>query len=85
MVYPEKQNISLDKVEHIEISRSFSRKVQIRAYEPVDLFASYTAVMKDGATQEDIDMVSNQLFLKAKADVEKELHNYKLDNTNPGF
>jgi hypothetical protein len=85
MVYPEKQNLNLEKVEHIEISRSFSRKVQLKAFEPIDLFASYTAVMKAGATQEDINMVSNQLFEKAKADVEKQLSSYKLDNTNPGF
>ena len=83
MVKDKEYNIKLEAVEHIEISRSFSRKVMLKPYEPIDIFSSYTAIMKDGATQQEIEEVSNQLFEKAKADVEKELESYTLNTKQP--
>ena len=77
--------LNLKNVEQIEVARSFSKKVQLKQFEPIDLFASYKAIMKPGSTQVDIDEVSRQLFDKCEEDVEKDLESHITNNTSPGF
>lgn len=60
----------------ITISRSYSRKINLqnydpeRAYENVDLFASYSIELPVGTSEEEIKKQSDELFNKAKGDVE---------------
>jgi len=74
--------ITLDKVENIEISRSYSRKLQVKQYEPMEVFSSYKAVMKPQATNEEINQVSQELYSKAKDEVDTEIE-YAYQAINP--
>ena len=52
----------------IEISRSFSKKVQEKQYEPYEVFASYKAEVTEKEAG-DVAMLSNKLFKLAVDDV----------------
>lgn len=69
--------IKLNIPQYISITRSFSRKVQVKQYEPADFFASYgEQVPIEEATPEKLKEVSDRLYSLAKNDVEKEIENY---------
>ena len=55
------------------ISRSFSRKLQISQYEPVEVFASYTEEVPAETDTEEIERVSAFLYDMAKSDVEMDV------------
>ena len=56
----------------VEISRSFSRKIQIEQYEPVDIFASYRGELDGTETEEEIKKFSHDLSALAQRDVMEE-------------
>lgn len=55
-----------------EISRSFSRKIQIEQYEPVEIFSSYKGELDGTETPEQIKQFSAQLYVLAEKDVREE-------------
>lgn len=59
------------------VTRSFSRKIQVKQFEPMDVFSSHgMQIPEEEATPEKIGEVSAQLFNLAKQDVEKDIENY---------
>lgn len=56
----------------IEISRSFSRKIQIEQYEPIEIFASYKGELDGSETPEQIQQFSAHLYALAERDVREE-------------
>jgi hypothetical protein len=50
----------------IEVSRSFSAKIQIKQFEPIETFASYKAEVDE---KDDLQKVSNDLYERAMNDV----------------
>ena len=50
----------------IEIARSFSKTIQEKQFEPINIFASYKAEVSEG---EDVEKMSKILFKKAVDDV----------------
>jgi len=65
----------LKNIEQIEVVRSYSKKVQLKQFEPIDLFSSYKAILKSGVSEEEIKKISQWLFDKAKDDVDTDLLN----------
>ena len=60
-----------------DITRSFSRKVQIKQFEPMDLFSSHhESIPLEEATPDRIAEVSAKLYNLAKQDVERDIQNY---------
>lgn len=55
-----------------EISRSYSRKIQIEQYEPVEIFASYKGELDGNETPEEIKQFSIRLYVLAEKDVREE-------------
>lgn len=55
-----------------EISRSFSRKIQIEQYEPVEIFSSYKGELDGNESDEEIKQFSNRLYVLAEKDVREE-------------
>ena len=55
-----------------EISRSFSRKIQIEQYEPVEIFASYKGELDGTENEEEIKKFSHDLSALAQRDVMEE-------------
>jgi hypothetical protein len=68
--------IDTDLVKEVSISRSFSRKIQIEQFEPIEVFSSYSATAKKGISNEGIKKLSQQLFNKAVYDTEKNAEEY---------
>lgn len=59
------------------ITRSFSRKVQIKQFEPMDLFSSHNEnIPLEQATPDKIAEVSARLYSLAKQDVERDIKDY---------
>lgn len=59
------------------VTRSFSRKVQIKQFEPMDLFSSHNEnIPLEEATPDKIAEVSARLYSMAKEDVERDIKNY---------
>lgn len=77
------KRISLDLIDQVSITRSFSKKIQISQYEPVDCFSSYTAVLKWGVSESDIMKVSSQLNRLAIAQVESDINSYYTSHKSP--
>lgn len=75
--------LNMEKIEQIQITRSFSRKVQVKQYEPIDYFASFQAVLREGATEKDVLEVSYQLNSLATKEVEKTIKSYYESNVAP--
>ncbi len=57
----------------IEISRSFSRKIQVSQYEPAEFFASY----KSDCLLKDAEKVSKELYALCKRDVEHSVDKFR--------
>jgi uncharacterized protein YicC (UPF0701 family) len=72
--------MNLKKVENIEISRSYSRTIQLAQYEPMTQFSSYKAIMKPGSTDEEIKEVSEELYQRCEEEVDHIIESFK----NPG-
>lgn len=64
----------LNLVDHFTVTRSFSRKIMVAPYEPADYFASYTAIVKPDASQEELQLISDALAEKAEDDVESKIN-----------
>ena len=65
----------------IEVSRSFSRKIQLNQFEPIELFCSYKATLDEG---DDLEKVSHELYRRAMNDVFVEIEEKKWETwTNP--
>lgn len=63
------------------VTRSFSRKVQIKQFEPIDFFASHNeSIPMEEATPDKIKEVSERLFQLALQEVEASIKDYQ-DNT----
>lgn len=77
------ERLDLENIDQIEVVRSFSKKIQLKAYEPIDIFASYKAIVKKGATPEQIDAISQDLHRQAVKDVEFEITNQFTANNKP--
>jgi len=60
-------------LDEIEITRSFSRKVQQSQYEPIEMFASVKAMVSKDS---DINAISEQLQAWAVDQVERDLEKY---------
>lgn len=61
--------MNLEHVEHIEISRSYSKKVQEQPYAPAEYFASYRAICKPGTSLEELDSISENLSERCEDEV----------------
>lgn len=79
----DKNELVLVVPKFVSLTRSFSEKVNLanhvkgHDYESVDFFASYNQeVPEKEATSEKLAQVSNELYARAKADVEKAIDNY---------
>ena len=65
-----------------EIVRSFTRKIQLEhiggnRFESVDIFASFKqSDIPDSTTNNELETISEALYLMAKRDVEKCIDNY---------
>ncbi len=79
----ESKRISLDLVDQVSVTRSFSKKVQMNQYEPVECFASYTAVLKGGVSELDIMKVSSELNRLAIVQVESDMNSYYTSHKSP--
>jgi len=77
------QQLNLENIEQIEVVRSFSKKIQLKQFEPIDIFASYKAVVKQGTSPEEIDAISQDLHRQAVKDVEFDINNQFKANNNP--
>ena len=55
------------------ITRSFSKKVQIKTYEPIDIFCSATQSFESFLEPEESKKISEGLFKFCKEEVEKSL------------
>jgi len=64
-------------MEKIEIARSFSQTKQVSAYQPIQVFASYKATLEKGESEK---KVSEELYRKAKADVEEGINEFTSSN-----
>ncbi len=73
---PAEKLLSLDVIEQVQITRSFSRKVQLNQYEPMDCFCSVQTVLKAGVSEDDISKVSRELDAMAKKEVDRSIENY---------
>ena len=78
------QRINLDKVEQLTVTRSFSRKVQMDQYEPIESFASAQAILKPDATEADLNKASIELNDFAVREVERAIDEY-IRRTKPPF
>lgn len=59
------------------VARSFSRKVQVKQFEPFEAFSSHSeSIPLEEATQIKIQETSNRLYELAKNDCEKDIANY---------
>lgn len=59
------------------ITRSFSKKVQVKQYEPIDLFASHNfEIPEEEATPEKIAEVSSLLYKRCMEEIERDTANY---------
>lgn len=54
-----------------EITRSFSKTLQEKQFEPINIFASYKGELDGTETPEEIEKFSEELFQLAKATVQK--------------
>lgn len=64
------------------ITRSFSRKIQIKQFEPMDLFSSHNEqIPMEDATPEKIAEISDRLYNLAKEDVERDIKKYLSEPT----
>lgn len=70
------ENLS-DKIEQIEVVRSFGRTVQLKQYEPINAFASFKAVLKSGTTEADAQLVGKHLSELASREVDRDIAVYK--------
>lgn len=76
----EKNTITLITPTFHSITRSFSRKVQIKQFEPIDFFASHNeAIPMEEATPEKISEVSERLYQICLAEVEVSIKGYQDD------
>lgn len=78
------ERIDLSKVEQTTVTRSFSRKVQVDQYEPIEVFASVQAILKPEATEVDINKLSLELNDFAIRQVESGIREY-IGRTKPPF
>lgn len=83
IIEDKKQKISLDKIEQMEIVRSFSKKIQVKQYEPIEIFSSYKAILKRGATNEDIDTINDELAKKSEEDCNYQSNESYKSNKEP--
>lgn len=76
--------INLEKVEQVTVTRSFTKKVQLEQYEPVEFFASVQATMKPEATEAEINRTAIELNDAAVSSVETSLESY-IRKSKPPF
>jgi len=71
----------------IEVSRSYSRTIQYKQFEPISSFASYKAELTGEESKEDVEKISNELFRLSYLDVERSLTatKQKLTEQEPAF
>lgn len=71
----------------IEVSRSYSRTIQYKQYEPIASFASYKAELNGAESKEEVEKISNELFRLSYIDVERSLTatKQKLTEQEPAF
>lgn len=75
--------LDLDSIETIEVVRSFSRKVQLEQYQPIEAFSSYKAILKADTSREKINQISQQLSELAKRDVWEETDRVQRETKQP--
>lgn len=71
----------------IEVSRSYSRTIQAKQYEPISAFSSYKAELTGEESKEEVEKISNELFRLSYLDVERSLTatKQKLTEQEPAF
>lgn len=80
---PKKKFLGPNKIEQVHISRSFSKKLQINQYEPVDVFCSYQAVLKGNVDEASIQRISMELHRACVSDTERDMKNYYESHKKP--
>ena len=70
---PERVKIVTTMLNEVEISRSFSRKIQKEQFEPIEVFASVKALAAGGA---DLNAISENLNAWVVDQVERDLEKY---------
>jgi len=68
----------MDKIENVEVVRSYSQTVQLKPFEPVSYFSSYKAVVRTGATPKEIQGISDHLIELAEEDVLSKINPSKM-------
>lgn len=66
-----------DKIEQLEVARSFARTVQLKQYEPISAFAYFKAVLKSGTTQQEMVEIGYHLADLASRSVDRDIVLYK--------
>lgn len=79
----DRKRLSLELIDQVQVTRSFSKKVQIAQYEPVDVFASFTATIKGGVSELDVLKVSSELNKLAVTTVESDMNSYYTAHVKP--
>ena len=70
------QEIKLNIPQFHTVTRSFSKKVQVKQFEPIEAFSSHSEqIPLNEATSEKIKEVSNKLFQMAQEEVETSCRN----------
>lgn len=65
-----KEEFEEGRAKIVEVTRSYSRKIQIKQFEPVDVFCSFKAEVTEDC---DIKAVSNQLYYDCRLMVAEEI------------
>lgn len=72
-----KLEIDMSKVKELEISRSFSMKIQLKQFEPIDVFAAHKAVLEPGTTADEAAEISTGLHNACVRQVERDMQNIR--------
>lgn len=76
-----KKKLNLEKIEQIEVSRSYDRKIKFGdQYEMAGIFSSRKAILKKDSSEKEIAEISSQIYNTCKEEVELEV----LMLQNPG-
>lgn len=69
--------LPLDVISQVQITRSFSRKIQLEQYEPIEVFASVQATLIEGLSEDEVVRVSKELDAFVKDEVARDIAQYE--------
>jgi hypothetical protein len=79
----DKEPLDMSSIVELSVTRSFSKKIQIEQYEPIEVFASFSARLTGGCEEVDAKAISRQLYELATAEVGRDIDSYYRSNKKP--